>query len=72
MSQKLPDKESGKSVFSLNSKQRELFNVLHTWGKDYSKYNRHDVEPVKIFVSGKGGTNKSHLAKVIYKVISEI
>ena len=39
--------------------------------KDYVKYNGHNVEPVDIFLSGSGGTGKSHLVKVIYNVISK-
>ena len=39
--------------------------------KDYVKYNGHNVEPVHIFLSGSGGTGKSHLVKVIYNVISK-
>ena len=54
---------------SLTSKQREVFNVVHPWAKNYVKYDGHDVEPVYIFVSGSGGTHKSHLVKVIHNVI---
>ena len=30
----LPDDDIAKSIKSLNSKQREVFNVNHTWAKD--------------------------------------
>ena len=56
MSQILPDNEIAKGINSLNSKQREVFNVIHTWDKNYVKYNGHDVEPVTYFsqvVEGK-------------------
>ena len=33
MSQILPDDEIPKGINSLNSKQRKVFNVLHTWVK---------------------------------------
>ena len=36
------------------------------WPKDHVKYDGHNLEPVHIFLSGKGGTGKSHLLKVIY------
>ena len=29
----LPDDEVSESINSLNSKQREIFNVFHTWAK---------------------------------------
>ena len=48
---------------SLNLKQREVFNVFHTWAKDYVKYNWQDAEPVHIFLSGTRGTGKSRLVK---------
>ena len=35
------------------------------------KCDWHDVEPVHIFLSGSGGTGKSHLVKVIYSAISK-
>ena len=67
----LPDDEIAEGINSLNSKQREVFNVVHTWAKDYVKYNGHNVQPVHIFLSGSGGTGKSHLVKVIYNAISK-
>ena len=50
MPQIFPDDEIVKGINSLNSKQRGVFNVFHTWAKDYVKYNGHDVEPVYIFL----------------------
>ena len=40
--------------------------MVHTWFKDYIKYNGYDVEPVHIFLSGSGRTGLSHLVRVIY------
>ena len=34
-------------INSLNSKQREVINVVYTWAKDYIKYNGHSVEHVQ-------------------------
>ena len=42
----LPDDEIAKSINSLNSKQREIFPVVHTWAKIYVKYDGPDVEPL--------------------------
>ena len=53
-------------VNSLNSKQREVFNVTHIWAKDYIKYGI-NVKPVHIFLSGIAYIDKSHLVKVIHK-----
>ena len=52
MPQMLQDGEIAKGVNSLNSKQREVFNVVHKWAKDYVKCNGHNIEPVYIFLSG--------------------
>ena len=69
MPQISPDGEIAKGVNSLNSKQREVFSVVHNRAKDYAKCNGHNVEPVYIFLSGSGSTGKSHLVKVIYNAI---
>ena len=71
MPQILPGDEIAKAINSLNSKQREVSNVIHTWAKNYVKYDGNNVEPVHIFLSGSGGTGKSHLVKVIYNSISK-
>ena len=71
MPQILPDDEIAEGINSLNSKHREVFNVVHTWARDYVKYDGHNVEPIHIFLSGSGGTGKSHLVKVIYNAISK-
>ena len=71
MPQVLPDDEIAKGISSLNSKESKIFNVVHTWAKNFVKYDGHGVEPVHIFLSGSGGTGKSHLVKVIYSAISK-
>ena len=63
------DKFSGAEYPNQNSKQREVFNVVHTWAKDYIKYNGHNIEPIHIFLSSSRGKGKSHLMKVIYHAI---
>ena len=72
MPQILPDNEIAEGINSLNSKQSKIFNMFHTWAKEYTKYDGHNVEPVYIFLSGSGGTGKSHLVKVIYNAILKI
>ena len=58
-------------ITSLNSKQMEVFNVVHTWAKYYEKSDGRNVEPVLIFLLGSGGTGKIHFVKVIHNVISK-
>ena len=67
MPQILPDDEIAKGINSLNSKQREV----HTWAKDYAKYDENDVEPVHIFLSSSRGAGKSHLVKITYNTKSK-
>ena len=69
MPQILPGDEIAEGINSFNLKQREVLNVFHTWAKDYIKDDGNNVEPIHIFLSGSGGTGKSHLVKVIYNVI---
>ena len=64
--------EIAESINLLNSKQREAFNVIHTWPTDYVKYDGINAEPVHIFISDTGGRGKSHMAKLTYNAISKI
>ena len=45
--------------------------MVHTWAEDNVKYDKHDVEPVHILLSGSEGTCKSRLVKVIYNAIAK-
>ena len=67
----LPDDEIAEGINSLNLSQSEVFHVVHIWAKDYIKYNGRDIESVHTFLSGSGGTGKSHLVKLIYNAISK-
>ena len=49
---RIPDDEIAESKNYSNSKQREGFNVVHTWVKGYVKCNTHNVELVHILLSG--------------------
>ena len=48
---------------SLNLKQREVFNVVETWAKDYIKHDELDSEPPHIFIPDNVRTRKSPLLK---------
>ena len=39
--------------------------MVHTWAKDYVKYDGHHVETVHVFISGSRETSQSHFVKVI-------
>ena len=69
MPQILPDDEIAEGINYFNLKQREVFNLFHTWAKDSIKDDENNVKPIHIFLSGSGSTGKSHLVKVIYNVI---
>lgn len=58
-------------IIYCNSRQMELFNVIHAWDKYYLKYNEHNIDLVYIFLSGSENMGKSHLMEVIYNAILE-
>ena len=66
----LPDNEINQKIRSLNSKQREIVEIVLTWAKKYVKarscQNPGNVEPLHIFLTGQGGCGKSHLVKTIF------
>ena len=47
MSQILVDDEIAEGINTLHLKKKEVFNVFHTWAKDYVKHNWHNVEPIQ-------------------------
>lgn len=67
----LLDDQVAAGTNSLNSKQREVFSMLHTWAKDYVKYDGGNVKPVHVSISDNEGTSKSHLMKLIHNAISK-
>ena len=68
----LPDDEIVEVMNLLNSKQKEILIAVHILAKDYVKYDGHNVEPVHIFLSGSGSIGKSHLVKVISKILKTL
>ena len=68
----LRDDEIAEGINFLKSKQREIFNIVHKWAKDFVKCNGYNVEPQRLFLSISESTDKSHLVKVIYNTMSKI
>ena len=59
----------------LNIQQRSIFDVINKWARDcvknlYTKRQK-KVEPLHIFLTGKGGCGKSHLIRTTYQPITK-
>ena len=63
-------------IRSLNCQQREVFNIIYSWAKNKIKYSncalKHEVKPVRLFVSGGAGVGKSYLTKTIFEALTKI
>ena len=63
------DHEISKAIRSLNKEQREVFDVVHKWSRDYIKQrsSKHpkEVKLFYIFLTGSAGVGKSHVTKTI-------
>ena len=72
-----PDSEFNSNVRKLNQKQRQLFDVVHSWAKNVLKsqsLNPHTFEktkPLHVFLTGNAGCGKSFLMKVIYQSLTK-
>ena len=61
---------------SLNVKQRQVFDVIYNWARDYvknlsSRYVKY-INPFHIFLTDGAGVGKSHLIKTIFMSISKL
>ena len=71
------DSEFNSNVRKLNQKQRQLFDVVHSWAKNVLKsqsLNPHTFEktkPLHVFLTGNAGCGKSFLMKVIYQSLTK-
>ena len=70
----MPDCELNAMIRSLNYKQRTLFNIVHSWAKQYVKssvLSLQNLEPFHIFLTGNAGCGKSFLMKVLYQSLTK-
>ena len=56
---------------SLNKEQRKTFDVIHQcWAREFVKNKTAKlptkIDPLHIFITGKGGCGKSHLLKTLF------
>ena len=69
------DSDVNSNIPSLNRDQRNIFDAVHRWARNYVKCRsskiQHEVEPVHLFITGGGGCGKSHLLRKIYQAVTE-
>ena len=71
----MPDTEINSKICSLNTKQREIFEVINKCAINYIK-NRssvlhNDILTLHLFVTGSGGCGKSQLIKTVYHSLTK-
>ena len=70
------DNVINKNIRSLNMQQREIFNFVHKWSRDFIKSLgckiHQNVKPFYIFITGGAGVGKSHLIKTIYMSLNKV
>ena len=64
------------NIRSLNVKQRQIFDVIHKWVRDYvknlpSKHVKY-IKPFHIFLTGGAGVGKLHLIKTMFMSITKL
>ena len=69
----ISDDSLRESVRSLNNRQRHAFNTVLTWCRTKMMQNNsnqaNEIEPLYLFLSGGGGTGKSHSIRAIFHTV---
>jgi len=72
----LNDSEIDRLIRGLNTMQREVFNVVHKWARDFVKNSfckvPKEIEPFYVFLTGGGGVGKSRVLTTIYHCVSKL
>ena len=72
----IPDNIINENIRSLNMKQREVFNFIHKWSRDYIKSLRckviKKVKSFHIFITGGAEVGKSYLIKTMFLSLNKI
>ena len=69
------DDDLNQKIQSLNNKQSKTFDVIHQWAREFVKNKSAKVptkiDPLHIFITGKGGCGKSHLLKTLFSSMTK-
>ena len=61
------------NIRSLNRDQRNVFDAVHRWARNYvkcrSSKTQDEVETMRLFITGGRGCGKSHLLRTIYQAV---
>ena len=70
------DEELFEKIRSLNTTQRQIFDVAYNWTKTFVKLRNakkvKTLPPLYMFLTGEGGCGKSHLLKTVYLALTRI
>ena len=70
LSMLISDSEITSKTRSLNTKKKEIFEVINKCARDYVKHSSHllnkTISPLHLFITGSGGCGKSYLIKTVY------
>ena len=75
MTNRMTDKEFSSAVVSLNQEQHHAYNMIKKYFRELHQSvqdQREKPEPIRLFISGPGGTGKSHLIKIVREYIMRV
>ena len=72
----LPDEDINLGIRSLNTEQREIFELVNHWArkkvKSLNSATCNKVDPLHLFITGKGGCGKSYLVRLFYNHLTKL